>query len=324
MSIQYGIKHLVDVVSAGPEKAVGLWQAFAILCGLIAADNLLWRVGGWVGRAYVRGGDRRHAARPVQSSDRPLADLLLRATAGHARQPDHGDRRTRSTPTENTCSWNVLPPCIAVIGAIVMIGIGEPDDGRGADGGSAGWVSLVFYLARRGTPLHRSFAAKAASVDGELVDVIGNMPVVRAFGITFAGAAALRRHHRCRDGRAQQSLLYLEKLRLLHARDHARCCRRPGSAGRSGCGAAARRRRATSCSSARSVHDPARHARSGRGARRRDAACRAAGGSGRRAAEPHGMPEPRRRTRAARGRRSISKGVVRLSAPRADSRATST
>ena len=40
-------------------------------------------------------------------------------------------------------------------------------------------------LARRGTPLHRSFAAKAAAVDGEMVDVIGNMSVVRAFGAMF-------------------------------------------------------------------------------------------------------------------------------------------
>src|ERR1700712_168201 len=48
VSTQYGLKHLIDVVSRGPKANGDVWGAFAILCGLIAADNLLWRVGGYV------------------------------------------------------------------------------------------------------------------------------------------------------------------------------------------------------------------------------------------------------------------------------------
>ena len=47
VSVQYGLKHLIDIVAAGPSKATGLWLAFAMLCSLVAADNLLWRVAGW-------------------------------------------------------------------------------------------------------------------------------------------------------------------------------------------------------------------------------------------------------------------------------------
>src|SRR6185295_6182536 len=61
------------------------------------------------------------------------------------------------------------------------------------------------------------FADKAAAVDGEMVDVIGNMPLVRAF-------CAVRREHRRFDMTVdreltarQRSLLYLERLRLMHA-----------------------------------------------------------------------------------------------------------
>ena len=46
VSTQYGLKHLIDIVSAGPGRRHGLWLAFALLCGLVAADNLSWRVGG--------------------------------------------------------------------------------------------------------------------------------------------------------------------------------------------------------------------------------------------------------------------------------------
>src|SRR5215472_1905548 len=47
VSVQYGLKHLIDIVAAGPGKANGLWLAFAMLCGLVAADSLLWRVAGF-------------------------------------------------------------------------------------------------------------------------------------------------------------------------------------------------------------------------------------------------------------------------------------
>ena len=87
--------------------------------------------------------------------------------------------------TENTGSWNVLPPCVAVVCAIVFIGSVNPTMAGALVGVAAGLGALIFHLARRGTPLHRSFAAKAAAVDGELVDVIGNMGVVRAFGATL-------------------------------------------------------------------------------------------------------------------------------------------
>src|ERR1700733_11643064 len=43
---QYAVKHLVDTLTAGAHGPV--WDAFFILAVLIAADNMLWRVGGWM------------------------------------------------------------------------------------------------------------------------------------------------------------------------------------------------------------------------------------------------------------------------------------
>ena len=36
---QYGVKHLVDGLSAGPAHAGSVWLAFVFLMSLIAADN---------------------------------------------------------------------------------------------------------------------------------------------------------------------------------------------------------------------------------------------------------------------------------------------
>src|SRR5256885_14589063 len=49
VTTQYGVKYLVDTLAAGPTAAQGIWLAFLLLVGLIVADNLLWRLAGWIG-----------------------------------------------------------------------------------------------------------------------------------------------------------------------------------------------------------------------------------------------------------------------------------
>jgi len=118
---------------------------------------------------------------------------------------------------ENTGSWNVLPPCVAVVCSIVFIGSVNLTMAGALVAASVALGALIFYLARRGTPLHRSFATKAAAVDGELVDVIGNMGVVRAFGAMFREQSRIASTIGIEMGARRASLIYLERLRLIHA-----------------------------------------------------------------------------------------------------------
>ena len=214
---QYGLKTLIDVVARGPAAGGdGVWVAFGFLCLLICGDNFMWRVGCWAAaHVFVRvTGDVR-------------SDLFVHLT-GHApsyfseRMPGTLASRITATSnaifqTENTTAWNVLPPCLAVVMAIVLIATVNPVMALSLAGVSLVMAAIVYRLARAGTPMHRDFATRAANVDGELVDVISNMHVVRAFGATW------REHGRLagRIGEEMQarrrSLLYLEKLRLIHA-----------------------------------------------------------------------------------------------------------
>ncbi len=218
VSTQYGVKHLIDVVSHGAAGAsdAAVWGAFALLCVLIAGDNLTWRIGGWMAaRAFVAvTGDVR-------------SDLFLHL-AGHSpsyfaeRLPGTLAGRITATSnavyqTETTTTWNVLPPSLAVLVAIVLITMVNPLMAGALVIVAGGLAAVIFRLARGGTPLHREYASRAAEVDGELVDVIGNMQVVRAFGAT------LREHRRIAADigvemqARRRSLIYLEKLRLIHA-----------------------------------------------------------------------------------------------------------
>ena len=217
VSTQYGLKNLIDVVAAGPDApGSNVWGAFLLLCAFIAADNLLWRVGGWVAaRTYVAvTGDIRRDLFAHLSGHSPawFADRLPGALAGRISATSNA-----AFTVANTGSWNVLPPVVAVLISIVYIGSVNPPLAAVLTALALGLGLLIYRLAKGGTKLHRAYATRAAAVDGELVDVIGNMAVVRAFGATF------RERHRIGGRIAAEmtarrgSLLYLERLRLLHA-----------------------------------------------------------------------------------------------------------
>jgi ATP-binding cassette, subfamily B, bacterial len=211
---QYGVKFLVDTLSRGP--GTGVWLAFALLGSLIAADNLLWRVASWIANFAFVGvtGDLR----------RDLFRHLTGHSSSYFAERLPGTLTSRVTATanavftsENMFVWNVLPPCIATIAAIALVQTVSLPMAAGLAGVAGIMVCLMFRLAAAGRPLHHDFAGKAAAVDGEMTDVVTNMPLVRAFG------GLLREHHRF-DGTVERemdarrkSLFYLEKLRIFHA-----------------------------------------------------------------------------------------------------------
>src|SRR5258707_982205 len=187
-----------------------------MLISFIAADNFLWRLASWVSSftfVAVSGDLRRDLFRhltghaPSYFMDRLPGMLTSRITA----------TSNAVYAVENMFVWNVLPPCAATV---VAIGFVLTVSGLMACVlvvVAAVVVVAMFHLAAAGRPLHHEFADKAAVVDGEMVDVISNMPLVRAF-------CGLGREHERFDVTVdhevtarQRSLVYLEKLRILHA-----------------------------------------------------------------------------------------------------------
>src|ERR1700722_2095910 len=213
---QYGGKYMVDALSAGPARAGGVLLAFIFLMSLITADNFLWRIASWTASftfVGVTGDLRRDIFRhltghaPSYFSDRLPGMLTSRITA----------TSNAVYTVENMFVWNVLPPCMATLAAIALIGTVSPYMAGGLIVIAGAMVIAMFHLAAAGKPLHDDFANKAAAVDGEMVDVINNMPLVRAFcGLSFEHDrfdATVNRETTARG----RSLRYLEKLRLTHA-----------------------------------------------------------------------------------------------------------
>src|SRR5256714_4943604 len=214
---QYGVKVLVDTLASGfTTHAKDAWLGFVLLATLIAADNFLWRVASWIASytfVAVTGDLRRD---------------LFRHLTGHApsyfaeRMP--GTLTSRITATsnavftlQNMSVWNVMPPCMATLIAIAFVVTVSVPMAAVLMALAGILVLAMFRLAAAGRPLHHEFANRAAAVDGAMVDVVGNMPLVWSF-------CGIGREHSRLDATIdremtarRRSLLYLEKLRLFHA-----------------------------------------------------------------------------------------------------------
>src|SRR5262249_59031157 len=117
----------------------------------------------------------------------------------------------------NMSIWNGLPPCMATLMGIAFVVTVSAPMAAVLMGIAGILVLAMFRLAAAGRHLHHEFADRAAAVDSEMVDVVGNMSLVWSF-------CGRRREHRRLDvaidremTTRRRSLQYLEKLRLFHA-----------------------------------------------------------------------------------------------------------
>ena len=213
---QYAVKNLVDVLGIHQPPAAVIWGAVAILLGLVASDNLLWRVAGWMStHAFVAvGGDIRLELFDHLSGQgtRYFVERFPGALAGRITAAANA-----AWLIENSLTWTTIPPGIAVVASILVLG-------------TINWhltaVLLVVVIvlgaiiarwAAQGRELHQNFAGQAAHVSGDITDVVSNISLVRAFG------AARREQERLsskiqEEMQAQRlSLRSLERLRQFHA-----------------------------------------------------------------------------------------------------------
>lgn len=213
---QYAVKNLVDVLGLGTPSDRQLWNAVALLLGLVAGDNLLWRLAGWVAtHAFVAvGGDLRLDLFEHLSGHgtRYFADRFPGALASRI-----SNAANAAWSIEQSLTWTTIPPGMAVVASIAVLSI-------------INWqMTLVLFvivailgaiiakLAANGNYLHERFAGRAAAVTGHLSDVVSNIGIVRAFGAANREHARLSRKIAHEMLVQRKSLLSLERVRLFHA-----------------------------------------------------------------------------------------------------------
>jgi ATP-binding cassette subfamily B protein len=213
---QYGVKNLVDVLDLHHPSAHRLWSAVTLLLGLVAGDHLMWRLAGWIAsHVFVAtGGALRlqlfdhlagHGARYF--TDRFPGALAARITAA----------AEAAWSIESALTWMTIPPAAAVVSSILVLGFIDWRMTVVLFVIVAGLGAVIGHLARRGHHLHERYAGHAATVGGELADVVSNMGLVRAFGATNREKARLSGEIAREMAAQRASLQSIERLRLFHA-----------------------------------------------------------------------------------------------------------
>jgi ATP-binding cassette subfamily B protein len=213
----YAVKHLIDTLSGDPSGVAptAVWTAFAILAGVITADNMLWRVGGWI------------AADRFPRATASMRAELFRHLSGHA--PGYFANRSAGTLASRISAtgtaaftllqnftWHTVPPAVAVVLSIGFLASVDPWMALCLVIAAGALAAGIALLGRKGEVLHDSFAGRAAAVDGQLVDVVQNFALVRAFGAFGREGQRLDQALEAETGARRASLRYLEKLRLVH------------------------------------------------------------------------------------------------------------
>src|SRR5229473_2686218 len=209
------LSHAVVLGTQHP-ATYALWSAVVLLLALVAGDNLLWRLAGWVStHAFVAvGGDIRLDLFNHLSGHgtRYFVDRLPGALAGRITAAANA-----AWTIESSLTWTTIPPGAAVIGSIMILG-------------TINWhltaVLLVVVgalgvsigrLAAQGRHLHQRFAGHAAHVSGDLADIVSNIGLVRAFGAARRERDRLSSKIQVEMQAQRASLRSLEILRLWHA-----------------------------------------------------------------------------------------------------------
>lgn len=220
VSASYVLRGLVDVLrKISLEAQPSFWPAWSILAGLvglIAADNLMWRVGGWLSSyVFVRvtGDIRKDLYRYLLGQDSSyFAANMSGALVGRISAIANA-----VFTLENLLTWNVLPPCLNILFSIVLMLTVSPLLGGCVIIVAILLCLLLLHMALQGRPLHTAFAQCASRVEGEMIDAIGNIGLVRSFGQNEYEVRRLHSVMRHEMQARTRSLRYMEKLRFVHA-----------------------------------------------------------------------------------------------------------
>jgi ATP-binding cassette, subfamily B, bacterial len=213
---QYGVKNLVDALSAPEISDSAVWTAVVVLLTLVAGDNLLWRMAGWIATyAFVAvGGDLRidlfdHLSR---HGTRYFTDRFSGALAGRITTAANA-----AWSIENSLTWTTIPPAAAVICSIALLGTINWRMTAALFLIVALLGAIIAHFAAGSRHLHERFADRAAAVTGDLTDILSNISLVRAFGAAHREQERLSSKIQDESSAQRESLFALERLRLFHA-----------------------------------------------------------------------------------------------------------
>jgi ATP-binding cassette subfamily B protein len=215
VGVQYAMKLLIDAMDADNRQTAAIWMPLVLFIGLIASENILWRLGGVFGSKAViaTGVDLRldlfeHlTGHPMRYFNQHFSGAL-------------GNRVTTAAAATgglfSTLIWNVIPPITDFLGAVVVLTTIRWPMAIAliASVFLVGWLLIVFGI--RGREVHRHYAELANKASGELIDVVSNVWTVKAFSARGRERQRLSTELGTEAKAQRRSWMYIEKARVIH------------------------------------------------------------------------------------------------------------
>jgi ATP-binding cassette, subfamily B, bacterial len=212
---QFGLKLIVDAMAKGPQNIAAVWWALAIFAGLLAGETVLWRLGGWFGYRAIL----------VDKAEAKLD--LFNHLCGHCSRyfSDRlgGSLANRISATGDSVQqifsivlFNLAPVCADFCAALVLLAMVKWQLVAALGVFVLLTGSALARFGQRGTPRHRFHADRSAEVGGELVDVLSNIWVVKAFSARARERGRFERLLEIEKTSHRDSLMYVEGMRVLH------------------------------------------------------------------------------------------------------------
>lgn len=215
VAAQYGLKLLVDGMTAPQPDRDHVFLCLALFLGLLAFESAFWRLGGWVGSAVIiRLGEDIRLDLFESVANRSWGFFNRQASGALAGRVTAA--ATAGTAVVRTVVWNVLPPATDLLGSVVVLTAIDWRIAAGLVGVAGAGTWGLHRLGRRGFPLHEAYHRQAAEVAGSLTDVLANIGLIRAYGARRLETQHLAKLMHTEGEVHARSWLFLERLRAGH------------------------------------------------------------------------------------------------------------
>ncbi len=215
VAAQYGLRLLVDAMTAPGRDLAAVARALGLFLGLLALENVCWRIGGFVGAHSVIAVSEDIRVDLFAVVSARSWDFFSTQASGALAGRITGAAEAAAAVLR-TIVWNILPPATDVVGSVVVLSLINWQLGAALIAAAAPATFLLHWLGRRGFRLHEAYYREAAETSGTLADTLINMSIVHAFGSRASEQSRLRCRIR-REGLAHfASWGFLERLRCAH------------------------------------------------------------------------------------------------------------
>src|SRR5271169_3456025 len=212
---QYRLKLIVDAMAQGPQHIAAVWWALAVFGALLAGESMLWRSGSWFGYRAILA-DKAEAKLDLFNhlsghSSRYFSDRMGGSLANRISAAGDSVQQVFSA-----LLFNIAPVCADFCAALAMLATVDWHLVAALFAFVLLAASALVRLSQSGMPRHRHHADRAAEVGGELVDVLSNIWVVKAFSARARERGRFERLLRVEQDAHRDSVMYVERMRVLH------------------------------------------------------------------------------------------------------------